>query len=605
MADVAGRSIYHNAAFIQLFGYTVDELNAAGGPAAVYTDPDEASEVFEAIMSGGSWNGELRMKTREGQEMEVFLRANCANDDNGTVIGLIGIHTDITERKRAEETIRRNLERQKTISSVSSRFIGESDIDDAINRSLANLGRLTGASRCYMFSIREDGTTMDNTNEWCEGKVRPQTDRLHEIPCDTYRWWMKKLHKGETVHIRDVSRLPKAADAEKGMLESQGSKSTLIAPLHVRGRLAGFIGLDDAITTREWSAEDQSLLGIISEIIGNAIDRRRAEEALQESEEKLRLTFESMGEGIIVTDLAGNIVDANESSVRLHGYCSKEELLGCNGADFIAEEYRPAAVEVLRETFQSGGSGHLSYTALDKDGREYDGEATVAVLSDDVGEPKGLIFVERDVSERKMGEERLRQSLLRLQKAMIETVNVLAAVTEKRDPYTAGHQRRVAELSVAIAREMGLPEDRVQGIHVAGTIHDVGKISVPIEILSKPGKLNEHEFGILKLHPLIGYDVVKGIEFPWPVAQTILQHHERLDGSGYPSAIPGDDIILEARILAVADVVEAMASHRPYREALGIEAALEEISRNSGITYDPEVVDACIRLFKERGYVLA
>ena len=180
-------------------------------------------------------------------------------------------------------------------------------------------------------------------------------------------------------------------------------------------------------------------------------------------------------------------------------------------------------------------------------------------------------------------------------------VHAMSLVVETRDPYTACHQRRVADLACAIAKEMNLPEWLVKGIRIAGLLHDVGKLVVPAEILTKPGKLNQYEFSIIKSHPKVGYDILEMIEFPWPVNQAILQHHERLDGSGYPGGLYGQDIILEARILGVADVVEAISSHRPYRPALGLGSALEEISRARDISYDPEVVDACLRLCHQEG----
>jgi putative nucleotidyltransferase with HDIG domain len=186
-----------------------------------------------------------------------------------------------------------------------------------------------------------------------------------------------------------------------------------------------------------------------------------------------------------------------------------------------------------------------------------------------------------------------------LQKAMDGVIHAVSSVIETRDPYTAGHQRRVAELARAIAKEMGLSDWQITGIHIAGLLHDVGKVAVPAEILSKPGKINQYEFSIIKNHCQIGYEILQRIDFPWPVTRAILQHHERLDGSGYPQGLTGEDIVLEARILGVADVVEAMSSHRPYRPALGLERALQEISQASGILYDPEVVDACLKLLKK------
>jgi putative nucleotidyltransferase with HDIG domain len=188
-----------------------------------------------------------------------------------------------------------------------------------------------------------------------------------------------------------------------------------------------------------------------------------------------------------------------------------------------------------------------------------------------------------------------------LLKTFDEVVVALASALEKRDPYTAGHQEQVSKIACAIAREMGMTPDRIEGLRIAGLLHDIGKIYVPSDILTKPSKLTLHEFGIIKAHPEAGYDILKGIQFPWPVARMVLQHHERLDGSGYPNGLTGEQILPEAKILAVADVVEAMSSHRPYRPALGMGKAIAEIYQHRGTVYDPEVVDACLQLF-DKGF---
>ena len=189
-----------------------------------------------------------------------------------------------------------------------------------------------------------------------------------------------------------------------------------------------------------------------------------------------------------------------------------------------------------------------------------------------------------------------------LKKALDGIIQAVASIVEIKDPYTAGHQLRVAGLAFAIAREMGLSEDQAEGVRVAGTIHDLGKIVVPAEILSKPGQITEIEFGMIKAHPQTGHDILQDMEFPWPLAQIVLQHHERMDGSGYPQGLSGENTLPEARILAVADVVEAIASHRPYRPALGTDKALEEIQQNRGTLYDTVVGDACLKLFMEKGF---
>jgi response regulator RpfG family c-di-GMP phosphodiesterase len=206
-------------------------------------------------------------------------------------------------------------------------------------------------------------------------------------------------------------------------------------------------------------------------------------------------------------------------------------------------------------------------------------------------------LVNERTAELKESEKKLRISLL-------DSIAVLASAVEKRDSYTAGHQRRVAHLAVAIGQELGLSEEQIQGIYLAGVVHDVGKIQVPSEILSKPGRLHELEFNLIKQHPKSGYEILETISLPWPIAQIVLQHHERMDGSGYPQGLKDDEILLESRIIAVADTVEAMASHRPYRPGLGVDAALEEIIRFRDTKYDAQVVDACVVLFRERSYAI-
>jgi HD-GYP domain-containing protein (c-di-GMP phosphodiesterase class II) len=203
---------------------------------------------------------------------------------------------------------------------------------------------------------------------------------------------------------------------------------------------------------------------------------------------------------------------------------------------------------------------------------------------------------------RKQGEEQLQYTLEKLRKSMRTTIQVMVSTVEARDPYTSGHQVRAAGLARAIATEMGLSPDKIDGLRMAGSIHDIGKISIPAEILSKPTKLSELEFAMIKEHAQRGYELLKNVESPWPLAEIVHQHHERMDGSGYPRHLKGEKILIEARILTVADVVEAMASHRPYRPGLGIDAALNEIERHRGTFYDDAVAAACLKLFREKGF---
>ena len=211
-------------------------------------------------------------------------------------------------------------------------------------------------------------------------------------------------------------------------------------------------------------------------------------------------------------------------------------------------------------------------------------------------------YAHQEIGEREKAEKNLNSSVKRLRKTLNGTIQTIASIVERRDPYTAGHQRRVAQLAQAIAKEMGLSEHQIEGILMSGLIHDIGKMAIPAEILSKPGRLDPEEFALIKKHPWVGYDILKQVEFPWPIAQIVYQHHEKMNGSGYPQGLSSEDILIEAKILCTSDVVEAMASHRPYRAALGIQEALKEISGKKGEFYDPEVVKACLELFENEKF---
>jgi putative nucleotidyltransferase with HDIG domain len=275
--------------------------------------------------------------------------------------------------------------------------------------------------------------------------------------------------------------------------------------------------------------------------------------------------------------------------------------------DFMGGDFLAALVIVLglaaktlftdrtqRRLFETSELLHQSYTAVEKQVQERTAELQVINT-----------HLTAEIGVRERAEKQLGDTLESLRKAFGATVQVMVSAVETRDPYTAGHQIRSANLARNIAAEMGLTPEKIEGIRIAGTIHDIGKLSIPAEILSKPTKLSAIEFSLIKEHANRGYEILKDVESPWPLAEIVYQHHERMDGSGYPRKLKGEEILIEARILSVADVVEAMASHRPYRPGLGIDAALNEIEKNKGIFYDETVVDTCLRLFREKGYRLA
>ncbi len=339
-------------------------------------------------------------------------------------------------------------------------------------------------------------------------------------------------------------------------------------------------------------------------ILGTAFDvgrRREVEEALRDSEELHRRLVAAIPDMIIRTDLAGNIIFANEVAKRLSGSSTAEGLVGRSVFSFVAPEDLETAIKSSKLMFEKKiGPQEIGLVFKGKPGIKF--EVDGAVLRDQDGTPYGIVFLCRDITERKLAEENMREGLAKLRSTLKASIDSLASAIEMRDPYTAGHQERVTRLARTIALEMGLAEERVEAIEIAGVIHDIGKLYVPAEILSKPTKLSDLEYSMIKMHAQVGYTILSKIDFPWPIAQIVHQHHEAINGSGYPQGLSGKDILLEAKILCVADVVEAMSSHRPYRPALGIQAALDEITQKRGILYDREVVDACLMLFREKNF---
>jgi len=329
--------------------------------------------------------------------------------------------------------------------------------------------------------------------------------------------------------------------------------------------------------------------------------RKQAEEALKAAELYATGVIESARDAFIGIDSRGIIINWNSEARRMFGF-SEKEAVGMDVSEaIIPPEFRKAHKAGLKHYLATGVENvlnkHVEITALHKKGHLFPVEMSIVPL-----ERGGVVtfnaFI-RDLSERKIAKDALLESAEKLRDSLVGTVDAISKAVDARDPYTAGHQRRVSRLARTIAQTMGLDKNQIEGVRMGATIHDIGKIQLPAEILTKPSVLSELEFEIIKTHAQAGYDILKDVKFPWPIADIAHQHHERLDGSGYPQGLKGDEICLEARIVAVADVVEAVASHRPYRPSLGLDAALEEITIHRGEWYDPDVVDACLKLFKE------
>jgi PAS domain S-box-containing protein len=365
-----------------------------------------------------------------------------------------------------------------------------------------------------------------------------------------------------------------------------------------------FIAKDGTIKYGEVSGSplmrDGKIVGLIS-VARDITDRKRAEEKLRESEKKYRDLYDFLPIPVYEMDFEANITSANRAIYETFRGTEEDLKKGFKAWQLLSPEAIDKSSKNIERLLKGEQIGGTEYTLKRLDRSVFPAIVISSVIySND--KPVGLRGAIVDITQRKQAEEKLVHTLESLRKAVGTTIQVMVSTVETRDPYTAGHQLRSADLARTIATEMGLPLDKLDGIRVAGSIHDIGKLSIPAEILSKPTKLSKIEFSLIKEHARQGYEILKNVESPWPLAEMVYQHHERMDGSGYPRNLKGDNILIEARILAVADVVESMASHRPHRPSLGIRAALDEIAKNRGVLYDPEVVDVCLKIFNEKGY---
>lgn len=326
-----------------------------------------------------------------------------------------------------------------------------------------------------------------------------------------------------------------------------------------------------------------------------------ANRRLSVSEEKFRGIYENLQDVYLEADVDGTLTEVSpQIEILSRGQYRAEDLIGKPAVIFYHD--KRLRQTVLAKLEEDGQIRDFESVFVNRDGSLIPCSISATLRRNSHGESLGVASTIRDTSVRKHAEEHILSSARRLKATFLSTVQMAMALSEMRDAYTVGHERRVGEIAVAIATELGFDEDRLEGLRVAGYLHDVGKISIPSEILSRPVRLSHTEMSLVKGHAQAGYEVLKEVEFPWPVAEVALQHHERLDGSGYPRGLKGEEMLLEARIVAVADVVEAMASHRPYRPGLGIEAALSELKNNRGKLYDEQVVDACLKVFREKNY---
>ena len=539
----------------ELLGYQLNEIPRTWEAYTSRLHSEDRDLFLKAIekrlKSEEPYSVESRVQRKDGTYLYWKDQGSVVRDESGKPVKWIGAITDVTERKKAEKDLRDSEEKYRVlVENAAEAIVVEQD------------GRLKFVNR---LASQISGYSMP------ELLAMPFVELIH--PDD--RAMVGELHRKRLLGDSFIPKYAFRSIFKDGSLRWMEMNAVMVT----------------------WEGKPATLNFLV-----DITERKRAEEDSKESENKYRLLADNAQDVIFLLDMNLNFTYVSPSVKSLRGY-EPEEVLRQTPRDSLTPLSWDLAGRNLTEIMEIEKSGHadipvsrtLQLEMVRKDGSTVWTEVNFSFIKDEHQRVVNILGVIRNITERRLENERTR-------KALEATVQAISMTVEMRDPYTAGHQRRVADLAGAIAVEMNFSLERITAIRIAAAIHDLGKISVPAEMLSKPTKLTDLEFTIIKTHAQSGYDILKDIEFPWPVARIVLEHHERVNGSGYPNGLTGDHVLMESRILSVADVVEAMASHRPYRASLGIEAALKEISKNKGILYETEVVNACLRLFHEKNY---
>jgi len=516
--------------------------------------PDDERETlkqtaFETFRQKGLFNNlENKALTKTGTLLALSTNGFPILKENGSLLGYRGSDTDITTRKQIENERRKFF----LIIESSSEFIGMCDFD---------------MNPIYVNPAGQRMVGLPDMATACQVKVQdyffPEDQRF--IAEEFFPRVLKEGHGDVEIRLRHFHT---------------GEPIWMFYNL--------FSVLDDKGTPVGWATVSRDITR-----------QKETENELRSKSKQIQRILENLQDAYFQVDLFGKVMMVNPSAAHLFGY-NNEEMTGLPAENLYADANDRS--KLLEELKSNGSVQEYLVKRLRKDGSEFWGSMNAQYIKNELDEIVGIEGLMRDVSERIKFIEDLERQQKELEQRLHQSVNAISKIGEIKDAYTSGHQKRVAELACAIGSEMGLTNERINALSIGGLIHDIGKFFIPSDILNKPGKITDLEYEILQAHAEESYNVVKQIDFPAEIPTMIHQHHERLDGTGYPQGLSGNEIILESRILAVADVVEAMNSHRPYRPALGIDAALEEILRYRGTKYDAKVVDVCMKLFKEKGF---
>ena len=498
---------------------------------------------------------ELEFYHKDGSTRWMDVIISGIRNEQSVLTGIHGVARDITKRKHAEEELRKKHEELEIMIESSPIMIYFKDAQNRFTRVNKALLEQTGL-----------------TKEEIESKSNEIINPRHAAQ-----------------FLQEDREIIASGKPKIGILET------------IKTRKGSMVLQTDKVPYRDKSGKIIGIIGFSVDIT----EQKKAQDALLRSEEKYRSLVENAQEGIYQSTADGQYITINPGFARILGYDSPQEMMKSVKSITHQHYVHPGDRQrLLNLVGKQGSITNFETEFYRKDDKRVWLSLSMHPISDKKGQ---LIYYQgmvQDITDKKKIEAERQENLKKMRKALQATINAMAVTVETRDPYTAGHQRRVAHLAQAIATEMKLSDEQIEGIRMASLIHDIGKISIPSEILTKPTRLTTLEYNLIKTHPVSGHTILKDIEFPWPIARLVLEHHERINGSGYPHGLKGNEILLESKILAVADVVEAISSHRPYRAANGIEAGLEEIEKNKNILYDAEVVDACLRLFREKHYTM-